>query len=135
MLSAFVRSLAVSAARDDCVRARSVSSSPSAKNSSQDSPDSSRWPLCLHRLGIFDQPDCGGKLRVLYRRGHARCCLSMCDVRGHFENLFREIIDAIEEAASACDENSSAQVIDEWFVIEPAFEQLKSLAQAQMNNC
>ena len=59
----------------------------------------------------------------------------MRDVCRHFENLFREIVDAIEEAASACDENSSAQVIDEWFVIEPAFEQLKSLAQAQMNNC
>jgi hypothetical protein len=60
--------------------------------------------------------------------------LSVRDVRGHFEDPFREIIDAIEEAASACDENSSAQVIDEWFVIESAFDQLKSFAQAQMNN-
>src|SRR5919198_504561 len=46
-----------------------------------------------------------------------------------------EIIDAIEEAASASDENTSAEVINEWFFIEPALEQLKSFAQTQMNNC
>ena len=55
----------------------------------------------------------------------------MRDVRGHFENLFREIIDAIEEAASARDENTSAEVIDERFFIEPSFEQLKSFAEAK----
>jgi len=108
----------------------SISSSPSAENSSQDSADSSRWPLRLHGLGIFDQPDCSRKLRILYRRGYAGCCLSVRDVRGHFENLFREIMDAIEEAAPARDENTGAEVIDEWFFVEPAFEQLKSFAQA-----
>jgi len=55
-------------------------------------------------------------------------------VRGHFENLFREIIDAIEKAASAGNENTAAEVIDEWFFVEPAFEQLKSLAEAQMDD-
>ena len=46
----------------------------------------------------------------------------MRDVRRHFENLFREIIDTIEEAASAGEENTPAEVIDERFFIEPAFE-------------
>src|SRR6266508_3270781 len=32
----------------------SISLSSSAKNSSQDSPDSSRRPICLHGLSIFD---------------------------------------------------------------------------------
>ena len=58
----------------------------------------------------------------------------MRDVRGHFENLFREIIDAIEQAAPARDENTSAEVIDERFFIEPSFKQLKSFAEAQMDD-
>ena len=58
----------------------------------------------------------------------------MRNVRGHFENLFREIIDAIEQAAPARDENTTAEVIDEWFFIEPSFEQLKSFAEAQMDD-
>src|SRR6266513_172644 len=33
----------------------SISSSPSAENSSKDSADSPRRPVCLHGLGIFDQ--------------------------------------------------------------------------------
>ena len=55
-------------------------------------------------------------------------------MRGHFENLFRQIIDAIEQAAPARDENTTAEVIDEWLFIEPAFEQLKSFAEAQMDD-
>jgi hypothetical protein len=60
--------------------------------------------------------------------------LSVRDVRRHFENLFREVTDTIEETAPAGDENTAAEVIDEWFFIEPAFEELESFAQAQMNN-
>ncbi len=55
-------------------------------------------------------------------------------MRGHFENLFREVVDAIEKAASARDENTSAQVINEWIFIKPAFELLKGFAQAHVNN-
>ena len=43
----------------------SISSSSSTENSSKDSPKSSRRPVCLHGLGIFDQPDCSRKLRIL----------------------------------------------------------------------
>jgi len=55
-------------------------------------------------------------------------------VRRHFENLFRKIIDAIEQAAPTGDENPGAEVIDEWFFVEPAFEQLESFAEAQMDD-
>ena len=58
----------------------------------------------------------------------------MRDVRGHFENFFCEIIDTIEQAAPARDENPSAEVIDERFFIEPSFEQLKSFTEAQMDD-
>ena len=44
------------------------------------------------------------------------------------------MIDAVEKTTSAGDENPCAQIIDEWFLIEPAFEQLKGLAQSQMND-
>ena len=43
-------------------------------------------------------------------------------MRGHFENLFREIVDAIEKTASARYENTAPQVINEWFFIKSAFE-------------
>src|SRR5262249_53341623 len=48
----------------------SIYSSSTAKNPSQNSPDSPRRPVCLHRLRIFDQPDCSRKLGIFYRRGH-----------------------------------------------------------------
>ena len=67
-------------------------------------------PIAVENCGFSN---CGGQA------GH---CLGVRDMRGHFENFFREIIDAIEKTASAGDENTVAEVIDEWFFIEPAFE-------------
>ena len=58
----------------------------------------------------------------------------MRDVRRHFENLLGQMIDAVQETASAGDENTFADVIDERFFVEPALEQLKSFAQPQMND-
>ena len=58
----------------------------------------------------------------------------MRHVRGQLENFFSEMIDAVEKTASAGDENAGAQVTDKWFLIEPAFEELESFSQAQVNN-
>jgi hypothetical protein len=88
----------------------------------------------LHSLSILDQTDRGGKLRVLRRRSESRHGLRVCYVRGHFENFFREMIDAIEKTASPRDKNAGTEVIEEWFLLESAFEELEGLADSQVND-
>ena len=58
----------------------------------------------------------------------------MCDVCGHIENFFSQMIDAAEKTASAGDKNAAAQVTDKRFLIEPAFEELESFSQAEVND-
>ena len=58
----------------------------------------------------------------------------MRDVRGQLENFFSQMIDAAEKTASAGDENAGAQVIDKWFLIESALQELESFSQAQVND-
>lgn len=58
----------------------------------------------------------------------------MRHVRGRLENLFGKVIDAAEKTASAGDENAGAEVVDKWFLIESAFEEIESFSQAQVND-
>ncbi len=44
------------------------------------------------------------------------------------------MIDPVHQTASTGNENSGADIIDERFFLDRAFEQFKSLAQAQMND-
>ena len=74
-----------------------------------------------------DQTDRRRELRVLHRGCYAPDGLRVCDVRRHLENFFREMIDTIKKAATAGNENAGAEIIDERFLFEPAFEQLESL--------
>ena len=85
-------------------------------------------------MRIFDQSDRSGKLRILESGGQAGHRLRVRDTRGQFENFFRQIIDPIEMTASARDENSFADVVDEGSSSSLPFEQLECFAQAQMDN-
>ena len=58
----------------------------------------------------------------------------MRHVRGHFENFRSEMIDAVEKTASAGDANTGAEIIDEWFLFEPAFEEFKRFLQSQVDD-
>jgi len=48
----------------------------------------------------------------------------------HFKNFLRQMVDAVEETASAGNEDSGAGLINERFFFELAFQKLKSFAQA-----
>ena len=58
----------------------------------------------------------------------------MSDARRQFEDFLGEMIDPIQVAASAGDEDTFADVIDEWFFLELALEQLERFPQPQMND-
>src|SRR5213595_1048827 len=107
-------------------------SSHSAKEFAKNSSKSSSRPICLHSLRIFDQTNRGRKLRVLHRRSQSRGGLCVRDVRGHFENFFREMIDTIEKTASTGNENAGTEIIDERLFSESAFEEFKDLQQPQI---
>src|SRR5579884_625130 len=109
------------------------SSSP-AENSSQDAPKPPGRPVRLHHLREFDQPDGGGELWIFHRSSDSPGSLSVSQMRRHFKNFLGKMIDAVEQAAAAREKDARAQVVDERFLIEPALEELKSLAQSQMDN-
>src|SRR5260370_28738692 len=104
-------------------------SSHSAKEFADDPSKSSSRPICLHSLRIFDQTNRGRKLRVLHRRSQSRGGLCVCDMRGHFENFSREMIDTVEKTASTGNENASTELIDQRLFFEPTFEEFKDLHQ------
>ena len=60
--------------------------------------------------------------------------MRVCYVRGHFENFFREMIDAIEKTASPRDKNAGPEIIEEWFLLESALEEVESLPHSQVND-
>ena len=133
--SAFVRSLA--SARDDrknCSVVVRACSSHSTKQFSEDSPETAARPIRLHGLGVFDQADGGGELRILKRGSQSGHGLRVRDMGRHLEDFLREMIDAIEQAASAGDENSGSGEIDERFFLQFAFEELQTFAQAHMDD-
>ena len=58
----------------------------------------------------------------------------MRDVRGHFKNFAGQVIDSIHQTAAAGNENAGTDIIDKRLFLDRALEQLKSLAQTQMND-
>src|SRR6266404_9829675 len=94
----------------------------SIEKSSDHSSKAAPRPVDLHCLRVFEQTDRGGELCVLHRGGEAGERLRVCDVGRHFENFAGEMIDAVDQAAATGDKNAGADVIDERFFFESAFE-------------
>ena len=44
------------------------------------------------------------------------------------------MIDAIEKTASARDKNAGPEIIEEWFLLESALEEVESLPHSQVND-
>src|SRR6202011_3563637 len=88
-------------------------SSHSAEKPSEDSANATPGPVDLHRLRVFEQADGGRKLRVVDRRGQSRQSLGVVQVRWHLKNFAGEVIDSADQTATAGDENSRADIIDE----------------------
>src|SRR6266850_7333575 len=103
-------------------------SSHSAKKPSKNPSDAAAWAIDLHGLCVFEQTDRGRKLRVFYRRSQAGEGLGVGHVRRHFKDLAGEMIDPIQQAAAAGNENAGADIIDERLLFDGALEQLKSFA-------
>src|SRR5580704_1714379 len=101
---------------------------------SKNSGDAAARPIDLHRLRVLEQADRGRKLWVLDRRGQSRQSLSVRHVRRHLKNLAGQMIDPAEQAATARDEDSRADIIDERFLFDCPLEQLESLSQSQMDD-
>src|SRR5438128_4876810 len=108
--------------------------SHSAKKPPENSSNATPRPIHLHGLRVFQQTDRGGKLRVLNGRCQPGHGLGMCYVRGHFKDFPSQIIDPVHQAASAGNENSGTDIIDERFFLDRTLEQFKNLAQTQMND-
>ena len=63
----------------------------------------------LHRLRVLDQPDRGGELRVFETHSLGRTWSARAQTRaGNLENFLRQVIDPVELAATAGDENAFA---------------------------
>src|SRR5205807_5725959 len=91
-------------------------------------------PINLDRLRILDQPDRGGKLRIFESRGQSGHGLGMSDPCRQFEDLLGQMIDSVQMAAAAGDENAFADVVDERFFLQLALQELECFAQPQMND-
>src|SRR2546421_13091715 len=105
-------------------------SSHSGEKPAEDSRDAAARTIDLHRLRVFKQTDRGRKLRVLNRRSEAGEGLCVRDVRGHFKNFARQMLDSVYQTAPAGDKHARAGIIDEGFFFERALEQLEGLTQA-----
>src|SRR5437762_11621227 len=110
------------------------SSSYAAEKPPKEPAKSTRRPIRLHHLCKFDQPNRRRELGILHCRCYAPGRLRVRQVRRHFENLLGEMIDAVKKAAAAGYENTGAKIINERLLIEPALEELKGFAQAQVND-
>ena len=58
----------------------------------------------------------------------------MRHARRNSEDIFREVIDPIEQTASPGDEDAFAEIVEKWLLFERALEEFKSLAQTHVNN-
>ena len=109
---------------------RSLGLSHSLEKFAHDLAESAaRLPFALHRLGVFDQADRGGELRVLESTRQAGHRLRVRDAGRQLEDFLRQMADSVQVAASTGDENSFANVIDERFFLELPLEQFKGFAQ------
>ena len=57
----------------------------------------------------------------------------MRDVRRHFKNFARQMVDPVHQTAAAGNENPSAAIIDERLLFDRPLEQLESFAQGVIN--
>src|SRR6266403_2917422 len=88
-------------------------SSHSAKKSSEDAADAApRLTIGLHSLCIFDQANRRRELRIFKRRSQPGHRLRVRDACRHFKNISGQMIDSVEQAAAAANENSLADVVD-----------------------
>ena len=88
----------------------------------------------MHDLRELDQANRRGELGIFHRGRHAPGRLGMRQVGRYFENFSREMIDSAQKTAATSNENAGAQIAEIRFLVEPAFEQLKRFAHAQVNN-
>src|SRR5437016_11787103 len=109
-------------------------SSHSAEEPSKDSAKASRRPIRLHDLCEPDQADRCRELGVLHCGCYAPGGLRVREMRRYLKNFLCEMIDAAKKAATAGDENAGAEITEIWLLFKPAFEQLKSFADAQVND-
>src|SRR4030095_9028987 len=58
----------------------------------------------------------------------------MRPMRGHFEIRSGKMIDAVQQTASAGNENAAADVIDEWLFFDRALQSLEDFTQSQVND-
>src|SRR6185503_9356616 len=109
-------------------------SSFSAENFSKKPPKPPRRPVGVHHLRKLDQANCCRELGIFHCRRHTPCGLRVRQVGRYVENLRREMIDSVQKTAAAGNENAGAQIAEIRFFFESALEQLKSFAQAQVND-
>ena len=70
------------------------------------------WPLSLHRLRVTNEADRSGELRIFDRGSETGHRLRVRHAGGQFENLLRQIVDSLQVAATAGDENAFAELFN-----------------------
>src|SRR5215469_6369551 len=109
-------------------------SSHSTEKLSKKFAEASPRSICLHHLRELDQTDGSRELRIFDGGRYTPGGLRVSQVRRHFENFLRQVINAVKEAATAGNENPGAEIAEKRLLFEPAFEQLKSFAHTQVND-
>src|SRR5688572_25168336 len=89
----------------------------------------------LHGLGILDQADRGGELRVLERGGQTGHGLGVSNVDGQSERIFGELLDPFEQRTTSGDLHAGAQKTKmRAIAFELPFDQLKGFPDTTMND-
>src|SRR5262245_60933517 len=111
-----------------------LSSSFSAKKSSEDPTKPARWPIGVHHLRELHQANRSRELWIFHSRRHTPCGLRMRQIGRNFENVRGEMIDSVEKTAATGDKNAGAEIAEIWLFFESSLEQLKGFAQPQVDN-
>src|SRR5687767_7572080 len=107
----------------------------SVKNLAEQTAESADRPaIGLHGLRVLNQANGRRELRVLESARQAGHGLGVSDAGRQLEHFLSQMIDPVQMAASARDENSLADVIDERFLLEFALKELEGFPQPQMND-
>src|SRR5207237_2699557 len=108
--------------------------SHSAEKLADDSAEAAARSIRTHDLCELDQTDRRRELRIFHCGRYAPSGLCVSQVRRYFENFFCQMVDAIKKATTAGNENPGAEIAEIRLLFQPAFEQLKSFAHAQVND-
>src|SRR6185503_4019499 len=84
--------------------------------------------LRLHGVGVFDDTDGGGELRIFESGGEAGDGLRVGEVHRHAEDFLGEMVDTLDQTAAAGEHEASAEERQVALIIEALFEQLEGLA-------